>query len=330
MNLTFALVSCTLVLAADPPPTDDQVRSTIERSIPFVLAEGQRWIDEKKCVTCHQVPFMVWSLNAAADKGLAMDRQKMADCGEWATNWRNMATKEDLEKGEQPTLARHSDPVAQLLLGRSVRDRDTSAAWAALFAERLAAGQQDDGSWKAGGQLPGQKRPERETHEVTTLWALLAMHSYGTPDDSLQARFANARSWLGTETQGQSTEWWAARLLVERAFGNTDAADRARDTLLNFQRADGGWGWLTVDESDAFGTGLALYALSRDGLSSNHTPIALARQFLIQSQKSDGSWPVKGTKKNKAAQLEPTSIYWGTCWAIIGLVETLPKQQPAE
>jgi len=165
---SLVVVSC-LLLAADESPSDDAVRTTIERSLPFIQTEGQRWIDEKKCVTCHQVPFMVWSLNAAADRGIVLDEHRLADCSAWAINWKNMATKEDLEKGEQHTLARHNDPVAQLLLSRSAKERASTEQWADMFADRLVAGQQDDGSWKAGGQLPSQKRPERETQEVTTM-----------------------------------------------------------------------------------------------------------------------------------------------------------------
>ena len=52
--------------------------------------------------------------------------------------------------------------------------------------------------------------------------------------------------------------------------------------------------------------------------------IARGRGFLVTTQQPSGSWPVKGTKKAKAKQIEPTSIYWGTCWAVIGLAETLP------
>ena len=40
---------------------------------------------------------------------------------------------------------------------------------------------------------------------------------------------------------------------------------------------------------------------------------------------ADGSWAVKGTKKDKAKKVEPTATYWGTCWAVIGLAETLPR-----
>jgi squalene cyclase len=105
-------------------------------------------------------------------------------------------------------------------------------------------------------------------------------------------------------------------------------ADQLRTELLSHQHTDGGWGWLNIDESDAFGTGLALYSLAKDGLPLDHPSTTRARQFLIETQRPDGSWPVKGTKKAKATQLEPTSIYWGTCWSIIALAQTLPPAPP--
>jgi hypothetical protein len=325
MSLALTIIGCGLLLGADPLAADEQVRAAIERSLPFIETEGQRWIEEKKCVTCHQVPFMVWSLNAAAERGIVHDGQRLADCSSWAMDWKNLATKEDLEKGEAHTLSRHHDPVTQLLLGRARREGDSSESWPAMFAERLAAGQQDDGSWKAGGQLPAQKRPERETQEVTTMWAMVALQSYSVADDSLSSKLAKARAWLGDSADAQSTESWAVRLLMERSAGNASQSDRIRAELLQRQRDDGGWGWLSADESDAFGTGVALYALAHDGLNSDRPAIGRGRRFLVATQRGDGSWAVKGTKKAKAKQIEPTSVYWGTCWAVIGLAETLPK-----
>src|SRR6185369_6622232 len=120
-------------------------------------------------------------------------------------------------------------------------------------------------------------------------------------------------------------EWWAVKLLLECGNENPAQADRCRDALLKHQRDDGGWGWLTADESDAFGTGVALYALSRDGLRAELPAVARGREFLVERQRADGSWPVKGTKKDKAKKIEPTATYWGTCWAVIGLAETLPQ-----
>jgi squalene-hopene/tetraprenyl-beta-curcumene cyclase len=321
MNLGIAIAGVWLMMAVGDAPSDEQACVAIEKSLPFVMAEGERWIAEKKCVTCHQVPFMVWALNAAAERGMELNRQKREECSSWAIEWKNMATKEDLEKGEEHTLARHSDPVAQLLLARG--KGNTSATWPALFAERLATGQEEDGSWKAGGQLPLQKRPERETQEVSTMWSLVALQSYAAPPDAVADRFAKARAWLGSETQGQSTEWWAVRLILERGSDNDTEANHQRAELVARQRDDGGWGWLCADESDAFGTGVAIYALARDGFAADDTAITRGRAFLVRTQEADGSWLVKGTKKAKAKQIEPTATYWGTCWAVIGLTETL-------
>src|SRR5262249_39086308 len=161
--------------------------------------------------------------------------------------------------------------------------------------------------------------------EVSTMWSLVALQSYAAPAESVADRFAKARAWLGGETRGESTEWWSVRLLLERGSGNDTEADRLRSELVAQQRDDGGWGWLCADESDAFGTGVALYALARDGLAAGDRAIARGRTFLLMTQKADGSWPVKGTKKGKAKQIEPTATYWGTCWAVIGLAETLPR-----
>ena len=50
------------------------------------------------------------------------------------------------------------------------------------------------------------------------------------------------------------------------AFGarrrrNDRDAERIRAELIKRQHQDGGWGWLSVDESDAFGTGVACMRL---------------------------------------------------------------------
>src|SRR5437764_888688 len=126
MNLGVAIAGAWLLIGVGDAPSDEQVRAAVERSLPFVMAEGEKWIAEKKCVTCHQVPFMVWALNAAAERGIELDRPKREACGSWAVEWKNMATKEDLEQGEEHTLARHTDPVAQLLLGRGTASKSES------------------------------------------------------------------------------------------------------------------------------------------------------------------------------------------------------------
>jgi squalene-hopene/tetraprenyl-beta-curcumene cyclase len=301
-----------------------QVRQTVGKSLPFIEREGVAWMDGKKCQSCHQTSFMAWSLNRSAASGLPVDSAKLAEWNAWAVDWQHMAAKVKLAAGEKSVLTGSSDTVSQLLLGRPAAGGDGEPAWIATFAECLAAGQNADGSWNAGGQLPSQKRPKRETQEVSTMWAILALRSVKDDAGAFTPKIAHARQWLGSETIGKSSEWWATSLLVERSFGDAAKADSLRKSLLEKQHADGGWGWLVDDESDALGTGIVLYALSRDGIEPTDPAVAKARAFLAQSQRDDGSWAVKGTKENKKGNVEPTTVFWGTCWATIGLLESLP------
>lgn len=34
----------------------------IERGLKFVADEGLAWKQDRKCTSCHQIPFMIWSL----------------------------------------------------------------------------------------------------------------------------------------------------------------------------------------------------------------------------------------------------------------------------
>ncbi len=58
----------TAVFAASPSdeaPSDEQVRETIRRAVPYLEKRGQWWMDSKKCVSCHRVGPMLWTLAAA-------------------------------------------------------------------------------------------------------------------------------------------------------------------------------------------------------------------------------------------------------------------------
>lgn len=268
---------------------------------------------------------MVWSLTAANQKGISIDQGRLKEWTDWATDWHHFAAPvKDVVPEREKTITGHNDAVAQLLLGSAHGDRRVNEPqWVLDYPKYLAKGQQADGSWTPGGQLPSQKRPKRETQEVSTMWALLALGTSHVEGDSFSAIVAKGRGWLGNETIGKSTEWWATRFLLERQFGSTDKSGHYRDELVKRQRADGGWGWLCDDDSDALGTGIALYSLGNEKQDALRPVIVKARQFLAKSQREDGSWAVRGTKENKKDRVEATSTFWGTCWAVIGLCASL-------
>ncbi len=90
------------------------------------------------------------------------------------------------------------------------------------------------------------------------------------------------------------------------------------------QQSDGGWGWSWADQSDAFGTGLALYALAEGGIPSSHPASERAWKFLIEMQTDAGSWIVHGTKTANKDKPHAMSSFGGSTWALIGLSQSPP------
>ena len=109
-------------------------------------------------------------------------------------------------------------------------------------------------------------------------------------------------------------------------FRSQEGKDEALARLLAVQSKDGGWPWKIGGPSDAFGTGMALHALSSAGVSPDHPAAAGALRFLISTQKPDGSWAVPSTRTKDGGKIKPTATDWGTAWAVIGLTAFLAEQ----
>ncbi|WP_197995838.1 prenyltransferase/squalene oxidase repeat-containing protein [Gimesia algae] len=317
----FSSLLLTLSIGAlpDAQPTTVQIRETVQRSIPFIEEKGLWWIEEKKCVTCHRVGNMVWSLQAAKQSGFTVS-DRLAEWRQWSID-KSLAEN---DKGKITGLG-NKEGVAQLLLSmdqaeNGAAQKETRNKLAAILLED----QQPDGAWKAGGQLPFQKRPAAETNAVSTMWLTLALLAEGKNEASAPV-MTNALKFIQTSSPGKSVEWYALRLLLAVQTGETEVRDQLVKQLRSQQHADGGWGWMVTDDSDALGTGLALYALVSAGVDRQDPVIKGAQQFLVSTQRDDGSWPVHGTKEKKKASVQETAVYWGTTWAVIGLVESLPR-----
>ncbi len=305
------------LLAAATVASGGEAVETARRSLPFVKEQGVAWIKDRECASCHQVPAMLWSLNSAVKAGID-EGKETAEWTPWAADWKHWSKSSG--DGVDKVSSVNVDTMVWLLLGR-----DAAAPVPAEMTDyraQILKNQQADGSWKAQGQLPFAKRPPREIHEVTTMWTLLALQGYAgqeVPAEMLK----KADDYLAKAQPGLSTEWHVLKLLLK----TSDAG--LREALLKLQHDDGGWGWLSKDPSDAFGTGMALYALARSGLPTDHAARQKAVQFLKKTQQPDGSWAVPSTRARDNNKVNKTATYWGTAWAVIGLLETPGKNVAA-
>ena len=67
------------------------------------------------------------------------------------------------------------------------------------------------------------------------------------------------------------------------------------------QKPDGGWNQLDQLASDAYATGVALYALAQSGMSPQDPVYRRGVDYLLSTQLSDGSWHVR----SRAPKLQP-------------------------
>src|SRR6478609_1765283 len=72
------------VLAAQPLPTSDNVRVAVQRSLPYIETVATTWMRDRKCNSCHNVTFLVWSHSEAAARGFDVDRTKLAGWTKWS------------------------------------------------------------------------------------------------------------------------------------------------------------------------------------------------------------------------------------------------------
>jgi regulation of enolase protein 1 (concanavalin A-like superfamily) len=296
-------------------PLAVQARQTADRAIPYIEKDGTAWINGRKCLSCHYAGYMLWSFHDARERGFNIDKDKLAEWTHWA-----LSQKKD----------HGAEGAAQTLLARDRSDASDETVKSTEFLRDFIIGKQEkDGFWKPGGQLPSQKRPLSETTQVSTMLCVLGLATLDHRDEKATASRDKAVAWIKkTPPNGKdpavSGEWYTMRLLVEKKFGEPKEVEFLRDKILAAQQSDGGWGWLWADKSDAFGTGLALYALAEGGVPSSQPAIERAWKFLIETQTDAGSWIVNGTKTANKDKPHPFSSFWGSTWALLGLSRSLP------
>ena len=85
---TMAVALFAIAAAAGPGRAEsaervEEVRGAVRRGLALLEKEGVAWITERKCISCHHVPFLVWTHQAAANRGIEVDPKKTAEWTEW-------------------------------------------------------------------------------------------------------------------------------------------------------------------------------------------------------------------------------------------------------
>src|SRR4051794_26499493 len=201
-----------------------------------------------------------------------------------------------------------------------------------LIAEEIVKKQQPDGSWEFFATL--RRPPINESQSTDAAWIIMALQGETGPDapKSQREALSKAIAWLDAARPSGLHQEKVLKVLVGVRRGSPrKTLQPTIDELLALQRADGGWSQ-TVPEmkSDAFATGQTLYVLSLAGYTAERPEIKRGVDFLVGTQKPDGSWPMISRSTpdgspGSSKQLTPI-ICAASSWATLGLARLAPEK----
>lgn len=290
------------------------------------------------CFSCHQEGLGRMVTGSAKSKGFATDAKLNGEqlerirgfFGEVKPLLQGALSNPELMKQVPLIEINEVTPGVSWLFAGMVSNNDSANEATAAAAMVLARQQSPDGSWTFS--LP--RVPMQSSFATFTALSVRALQRYGpkAQSEEIQGRIAKAKEWLQGAT-GKTIDDMAFRLMGLKWSGATmEERQSAIEALKAAQLEDGGWAQMPNRSSDAYATGMAIYALRiAGGLEANDPIVEKGASYLIRTQDDDGSWFV-----NKRAI--PANNYFdakfphgesqyasfnGTSWAVLGLLETL-------
>ncbi len=248
------------------------------------------------CISCHHEGLGLSTLSVLRQKGFKVDEELISletttlrrAYDEFAPLYRRALT--------DPKAAREADFFEDIavqmgyMLGGLLDSGQPRDATIDAATRLLLKFQQDDGSWT----YTIAREPMQSSDFTTTALAARIVSAY-VPEESAAKPLANARRWL-LENKPETTDDLAFRLWGLRWLGaSAPERDEASKALRDVQREDGGWGQSPDSSaSDAYATGLALMALHQGGgVPSTDASYRRGVQYLLETQKPDGTWYVR-------------------------------------
>jgi N-acyl-D-amino-acid deacylase len=334
MALALVFLILTPVLRAEGPA--EAVKAAIEKGLRRLEQGVANYPKHRQCFSCHHQAMAVFSMTAAQERGFPVDAELLQQQIDFSLRtFRNQARiAKGLGVGGESTsvvYALHTFAAAQ-------RPYDDTAA---ALMQYLLVRQRKDGAWP----IPafGDRPPTMGSLFTNTGLALRALKHYRPPPETpgaaaLQERidtaFHRGRAWL-LDNQPVTTEDKVFRL-YGLVYAGADSKDleEARDLLLCEQRPEGGWAQLPSLEADAYATGTVLTALRAAGLPATDAAYQQGVDYLVQTQKEDGSWFVRTRSR-------PLQVFFdngdpggksqfisfaATGWAVLALLESYPRQ----
>jgi ankyrin repeat protein len=307
-------------------PDADSARRAVSAALPLLQQSEQTISRTRDCVSCHQHALVSMTVGLARKHGFKVDETIASE--ERAHILKDMGGRVRplmLGTGIDPTLSVH------VLAGLAAEDEPASRITDALV-HYLVIRQRKDGHWQQENYRP----PDEASNFQFTALAVRGLKAYAPKGRSqeIAARIDQARRWLQSTEPADTTDRAFQLLGLGWAQAEPESVTRAVTNLVGEQRKDGGWAQLPTLASDAYATGLALYALHEGGgVAVDHPAYRRGVEFLLRTQLADGSWFV-ASRSFPIVEYSTSGFPHGrsqfisaaaTCWATMALTLTTPS-----
>lgn len=279
-------------LHADPAVDSKTVQVAVEKSLKPLIAGATGHIEKKTCFACHNQTYPSFAFSTARKRGFSISDEILSEQVEHIKEF--IASNIDDFRSGKGTGGQVDTATAALWtleLGGAKSCDETTAV-----IEYLLKTQPESETWKSTSDRP----PTEKSHFTSTALAICALNVWKTKDQTEKAtkRIAKAKDWL-IKTKANDTEDRVFRLIgLGEANAPASEIAAAAYELLGTQRTDGGWSQTASMESDAYATATALVALNQAGqLKTTHPSYQLGMQFLLKTQRNDGTWLIQSRSK---------------------------------
>jgi N-acyl-D-amino-acid deacylase len=324
--LSLALSSiCCAREQADPA----KIRKAVTAGLRILEKGTINYAEQRNCFTCHHQTLPMLAQVTARDHGFEINGKLLQEQARF-THESFSFRHATLRKGNG--IGGRSMTVGFACWALHLADWKPDETTGAMV-EYLLKSQKKDGNY-----FTNQSRPPLEDSPATSVTiATYYQQEFATreQEDRVKVSATKALAWLlaynPTRQEDFSSRLWGLHLL---GAAQEDIAT-ARTLVLAAQRKDGGWAQLPKMPTDSYATGQALWILQATGLPTNDPVYRHGVQFLLHSQRVDGSWLVK--TRSKAIQKHFESGFphgkdqfisvCGTSWAVAALAAT---QSPPE
>jgi len=304
MRVVFALVTSVLLAsqidAAQEGVPLPKVRAAAEQGLRLLVQTSPTFIQKGGCNSCHNQALPAAAQAFAKSRGLAV--------GDAIAQLPGDVSEATFERYAEYSIA-GGGSIAFLGYELFAKSLSQTPADARILGQirYIKNQQQPEGHWRGGagvlvgGSQPGGSRAASARPPLTyddftpTAYMIRALSAYAPPWEAAdtQSRIDHARAWL-LAAKAERTQERAFRLLgLKWSKADRSAIAAAADAVTTLQREDGGWSQIPTLPSDAYATGIALFALSETGTAVRSPVYQAGLKYLLSTQAADGTWHVR-------------------------------------